>query len=62
MNRFPKVDLEIPLELNEAFLLGDPEQRAEFIKRYQSRSSLYYKGKPDFEDVLARIHSFLNRL
>jgi hypothetical protein len=62
MNRFPKVDLEIPLELNEAFLLGDPEQRKEFIKRYQSRASLYYKGQPDFEVVLARIHSFLCRL
>jgi hypothetical protein len=62
MNRFPKVDLEIPLDLNEAFLLRDPEQRAEFIKRYQSRASLYYKGQPDFEVVLARIHSFLSRL
>ncbi|MEY4571675.1 MAG: hypothetical protein RLZ10_886 [Bacteroidota bacterium] len=61
-NRFPKVDLEIPLELNEAFLLGDSEQREEFKKRYQSRASLYYKGQPDFEDVLARIHSFLSIL
>jgi hypothetical protein len=62
MNRFPKVDLEIPLELNEAFLLGDHEQREDFKKRYQSSASLYYKGQPDFEVVLARIHSFLSKL
>jgi len=62
MNRFPNVDLKIPIESNQAFLLADPSLRAEFKKRYQTRSSLYYKGQPDFEDVLARIHSFFGRL
>jgi len=60
--RFPKADFEIPLAKNEAFLLTDPDTKADFAKRYQSTSALYYKGQPPFDVVLARIQSFLDRL
>ncbi len=60
--RFPTSDLKIPIASNEAFLLEKPALRAEFSKRYISTTSLYYQGQPAFEDILTRIHSFLNRL
>lgn len=57
--RFPKVDLETPLFVNDAFLLTNPETRATFKERYIATASLYYKGQPDFEDVLERIKEFI---
>ncbi len=60
--RFPKIDLEISITENEAFLLSNPDVRARFVKRYQGTASLYYKGQPEFETLLERIHEFLNRL
>lgn len=59
--RFPKIDFEIPISENEAFLL-DSELRNDFKKRYQETSGLYYKGQPDFEDLLARIKEHINKL
>src|SRR5690606_21494644 len=43
--RFPKVDLEIPISENEAFLLSDQVLRDQFKERYQATASLYYKGQ-----------------
>jgi hypothetical protein len=60
--RFPDADFAMPINLNEAFLLSDPDTRSDFTQRYISSASLYYLGQPSFEDVLARIHSFLDRL
>ncbi len=60
--RFPKADLEIPMPKNEAYLLSDSDLHTKFAKRYQSTSSLYYNGQPDFEALLTRIHEFLNNL
>jgi Nucleotidyl transferase AbiEii toxin, Type IV TA system len=57
--RFPKADLEIPIARNEAFLLSIAELRMRFTKRYQDTASLYYNGQPQFEDILARIESFI---
>ena len=60
--RFPKLDLETPVNKNEAFLLNNPEQRENFRKRYVETAALYYKGQPDFEELLKRIGSYLDRL
>ncbi|OYX96340.1 MAG: hypothetical protein B7Y76_08910 [Sphingobacteriia bacterium 35-40-5] len=60
--RFPKADYAIPISENQAFLLSDPDQRAAFQKRYLDTSKLYYKGQPDFEDLLTSIHKFIHLL
>ena len=60
--RFPKADLAIPIAENEAFLLNDPALRAKFRSRYESTSSLYYKGQPDFLAILTKIQDNLHKL
>jgi hypothetical protein len=60
--RFPKADLQVPILENEAFLLSDPEIRADFTKRYEATKNLYYQGQPNFEEVLARIKDNLKGL
>lgn len=60
--RFPKQDYAIPLSENEAFLLNDKAQRAEFKKRYEATNALYYKGQPEFDELLKRIKENLDRL
>lgn len=60
--RFPKVDFEYPLAENEAFMLSDSKQRASFRKRYELTKALYYRGQPDFDEVLERIKEFIGRL
>lgn len=59
---FPKLDLQVPILENEAFLLSDPEIRADFTKRYEATKNLYYQGQPPFEEVLARIKNNLMKL
>lgn len=61
-DRFPKADLEIPIAKNEAFLLNDPELRKQFQQRYQSTAALYYKGQPSFDELLARIKKFIEKI
>ena len=60
--RFPKIDFEIPIAQNEAFLLNDKTIRADFEKRYKETESLYYNGQPPFEELLKRIRQNINRL
>lgn len=60
--RFPKADLNVPLNQNEAFLLSNAGIKTEFIKRYKATSALYYRGQPPFEEVLERIENYLDRL
>ncbi len=60
--RFPKVDFEIPIQENEAFLLRDPDLRESFRKRYKQTEALYYKGQPDFDSLLAKIEAVIERL
>ncbi|WP_410879487.1 nucleotidyl transferase AbiEii/AbiGii toxin family protein [Myroides sp. DW712] len=60
--RFPKVDLDIPIAENEAFLLNDPEQREAFKTRYVATASLYYNGQPEFEELLVRIKENIDQL
>lgn len=60
--RFPKADFNIPISENEAFLLSNSETREAFRKRYLATASLYYKGQPDFEELLKRIKENVEKL
>jgi hypothetical protein len=60
--RFPKADLEIPINRNEAFLLSSKEVRTDFTERYKSTEALYYKGQPGFDELLKRIGTYIDRL
>jgi len=62
IHRFPPPDCAMPVPENDAFLLNDPALRARFKKRYQATAALYYKGQPDFGELLARIAQDLLRL
>jgi hypothetical protein len=53
--RFPKKDLEMPISEMEAFLLTNPQQRAEFEARYKATAALYYRGQVAFDTLLERI-------
>jgi len=60
--RFPKADLEIPIQQNEAFILSNPEIRNAFRRRYIGTASLYYKGQPDFDMLLKKIADYIHLL
>jgi hypothetical protein len=53
--RFPKVDLDTPLQFQEAFLLSDENLYNKFKARYLKTSQLYYLGQPSFDDVIKKI-------
>jgi len=59
---FRAADLEVPINKNEAFLLTDQNLRADYKQRYASTAALYYSGQPDFDEMLANIATFLDRL
>lgn len=60
--RFPKVDFDIPIVKNQAFLLDNEELRNRFIERYKATATLYYKGQPDFENMLKVINDWTIKL
>jgi len=60
--RFPKMDQEVLLNKNEAFLLNDDAVRELYKKEYEKHPGLYYQEQPPFEDMLSLIHSNLERL
>lgn len=60
--RFPKVDLDIPIAENEAFLLNNKELRDRFIQRYKATATLYYNGQPDLEEMLTEISKWIEKL
>ena len=47
---------------NEAFLLSDPEVKKQYTEAFVLTESLYYAGQPSFDDVLEKIHSYIDRL
>jgi hypothetical protein len=55
VKRFPKADLEIPIQENEAFLLSEKKIRADFTERYKTTAALYYQGQPPFDELIKRI-------
>jgi hypothetical protein len=60
-SRIKGADNLIPLNKHPALLLNEIEIIESFNNRYLSTSKLYYKGQPDFEEVLARIQLFSNK-
>lgn len=60
--RIKGVDNRIPLNEHPALCLNDLEIRTSFKNRYLSTAKLYYNGQPHFEDILARIKTYLPRL
>lgn len=62
IERFPKVDFDIPIAKNEAFLLLDVVLRSRFIQRYKATATLYYNGQPDFEEMLTEISKWVEKL
>jgi hypothetical protein len=47
---------------NEAFVLSDPQTRAEYQKAYDATSALYYSGKPTFAEILAQFKAWASCL
>ena len=60
--RFPKQDLAIPIAKNDAFLLTEPTLRDTFRSRYIKTDNLYYKGQPDFDELLNTIKANIDKL
>ena len=59
--RFRQGDNPI-IEKNEAFSLQDPKIREEYKKAYKNSRNLYYKGQPDFDEIMNLIQRFIKRL
>jgi nucleotidyltransferase AbiEii toxin of type IV toxin-antitoxin system len=47
---------------NEAFLLNDGKTRALYANAYKRSSALYYAGRPRFEELLAKISEWADKL
>jgi hypothetical protein len=58
--RFKKNPYDI--SSNEAFLLANAETRDQYARQYKARESLYYRNKPEFEEILALIKSNITKL
>ncbi len=61
VERFPKSD-NLIIYQNPAFLLSDSEDRKLFESEYKKVASLYYKGQPNFADLINRINQHLKVL
>ncbi|OGQ08183.1 MAG: hypothetical protein A3G32_08565 [Deltaproteobacteria bacterium RIFCSPLOWO2_12_FULL_40_28] len=59
--RFAASD-EPDLSKNQAFLLSNDKTRNLFKSEYQKTRNLYFKGQPDFEDILKKITKHLGDL
>ena len=47
---------------NEAFLLRDSEARKRYAAAYAETATLYYRDRPSFDEILATIANFSDRL
>lgn len=59
---FPTEDFSIPISKNEAFLLSDKRIRDDFKSRYKQTKALYYKGQPEFDDLITKIAQHIQML
>jgi hypothetical protein len=50
------------ISANEAFLLQDTATRLLYAKAWQGTAALYYQGQPEFDEMLARIYEYIDRL
>ena len=56
---FPRGDFEIPLSENQAFLLSDPKDFGALRENYVREQPLYYRGLPDFEEVIGILRKWV---
>lgn len=61
-SRFPKIDYNIPIAENEAFLLSDAVTRKLYEENYQATSALYYQIHRPFDQLMDKIHENIGRL
>lgn len=61
-DHFPGADKEMTIAENDAFRLSDPDTRATLAEAYARSSALYYRGQPPFEELLAEIGQWADRL
>lgn len=47
---------------NEAFLLDNPDVRAQYAEAFKATRALYYKSQPEFDDILKEISKFIKSL
>jgi hypothetical protein len=47
---------------NEALLLSDADTRARYAKSYEDSAVLYYSGRPTFQQILAQIKAWVEKL
>ncbi len=59
--RFLKLD-NPDISGNPAFSLSDPETSALYERAYERTAALYYHGRPNLKEILARIASNAERL
>lgn len=59
--RFPTADNPV-IAANEAFVLSEPDTRTRLQKAYAASAALYFRGQPDFEEILAEIARWAPRL
>ncbi len=59
--RFRQVD-NLNIAENNAFILSDAETRKLYAAAYERSSSLYYAKKPTFEEILAEIKQWADKL
>jgi len=60
-DRFPNADNQNIGE-NQAFILNDADTRAQYAGAYERSSSLYYEKKPTFDEILAEIEKWIDKL
>lgn len=60
--RFRAGDKAVLIQENQAFLLTDKIIREDFNKRYLSTAALYYQGQPPFDELMARIGTYIEKL
>ncbi|WP_240755215.1 nucleotidyl transferase AbiEii/AbiGii toxin family protein [Pedobacter sp. SYP-B3415] len=59
--RFSDADKKIPIQDNQAFILDKRKTRDSFIRRYAATRALYYRGQPDFDQIIERIQAHIHR-
>ncbi|MBN8669520.1 MAG: nucleotidyl transferase AbiEii/AbiGii toxin family protein [Chitinophagales bacterium] len=60
--RFTGKERGLVIAESEALFLSDPELRSQYAQRYKGTATLYYKGQPAFEELLARIKANIHKL
>lgn len=58
--RFRSTDPDVAK--NEAFFLKDPKTRTKYKAAYQASASIYYQGQPDFDEILATLSRYAEKL